>query len=393
MLCRATAGPGEPHELAMIRILIGGDICPMGSVEQAFAAGSAPDLFHDLLGEIAAAEISVANLECPLISNPTPIVKAAPVLGAGHQCVRGLAAAGWKVLNLANNHSFDHGTPGLQETMHTVRAAGISVVGAGLNLAEAHAPFVTEVDGQRIVLYAMAEREFSLAEGETAGANPLDLIQFVQAVQTYKQGGIFLVLVHGGKEHYPYPSPEMVRRSRFLVDMGADAVVCCHAHCPLPWEVYRDRPIVYGLGNLIFEPLRRPPAGWHDGYLARLSVAGGKVGLEVIPYHQSRPDPGARLMDADARQSFLSGMEERNRCLQDPAGLEERWRCYCQDLREEYLTVLFGYNKLMQRFRRPLLRKLHSRAEVLGALLLVQCETHQEVLNTIFRKERLSHDP
>ena len=61
----------------------------------------------------------------------------------------------------------------------------------------------------------MAEREFSIADDKTPGANPLDLINFVNAIRQHKQQGIFIVLIHGGKEYYPYPSPEMVRTMPF----------------------------------------------------------------------------------------------------------------------------------------------------------------------------------
>jgi poly-gamma-glutamate synthesis protein (capsule biosynthesis protein) len=137
--------------------------------------------------------------------------------------------------------------------MQTIREAGLSVVGAGDNIDEAKAPFVTHLEGQRVVVYSMAEREYSIADERTPGANPLDLIRCVQAIQSHKKGGVFIVLIHGGLEFYSFPSPELVRRCRFLVEMGADDVVCSHTHCPLPWEFHANRPIVYGLGNLVFE--------------------------------------------------------------------------------------------------------------------------------------------
>ena len=64
----------------MIRILIGGDICPMGRIQDAFIQGNADDIFHDLLEEINDADLSIVNLECPLISRETPIDKPGGVL-------------------------------------------------------------------------------------------------------------------------------------------------------------------------------------------------------------------------------------------------------------------------------------------------------------------------
>ena len=108
----------------MIRLVIGGDVCPMGSMESLFARGEAGALFHDLLQVIEQADLSIVNLECPLISTPAPIKKAGPVLGASKECIAGFVAAQWDVLNLANNHSFDHGLSGLRATMAAAEQAG-----------------------------------------------------------------------------------------------------------------------------------------------------------------------------------------------------------------------------------------------------------------------------
>lgn len=372
----------------MTSILIGGDVCPMGALESVFAQGQADDIFHDLAPEICMADLSIVNLECPLITEESPILKAGPVLGARPETVQGLVRAGWKVVNLANNHSYDHGARGLRQTLEIIRGAGLRHVGAGMNLNEAGMPLITTANGQRIVIYGMAEREFSVADADSAGANPFDLINLVRSIRLHKQGGVFVVLVHGGKEYYPYPTPEMAKRCRFMIEMGADAVVCCHTHCPLPWEIYAGRPIVYGLGNLIFGASRQQPRPWHEGYLARLTIEQGRVGLETIPYIQCLDGLAARKMDPASSNRFASEMRERCASVQDDRVLRDRWLEHCREQRQAYLSELFAYNRVMHRMRRLLLRRLHSPQNVVGALHLVQCETHQEVLNTVFRDER-----
>lgn len=372
----------------MIRILVGGDICPMGRIKNAFIEGNANEIFNDLLEEIVSADLSIVNLECPLITQETPITKPGTILGSSIRCIQGFVAAKWHILNLANNHSFDHGIDGLRETIQTIRQAGLNVVGAGMNIKEAQSPLIKEINGQRIVIYSMAEHEFSIADESAPGSNPLDIINFLNAIRLYKQQGIFIVLIHGGKEFYPYPSPEMVRRCRFMVDMGADAVICCHTHCPLPWEIYNDRPIVYGMGNLIFESNRKEPSGWYEGYLTRLIVEDNQVKLEITPYLQSQSKPGAKKMGEDEEKRFLNEMHEKSIQLKDSVFLKNQWVKYCRAQKENYLSFLFGYNRSMYKLRKLLLPIMHSKQSVLQALLLVQCETHHEILNTIFKEER-----
>lgn len=372
----------------MSRILIGGDVCPMGRIENEFVEGNADAIFHDLLGEISGADLSIVNLECPLVTQEAPIVKAGPVLGARADCIRGFTSAKWNVMNLANNHSYDHGARGLHETMNIVKNAGLGMVGAGATNKEAQLPYVTHIDGKRIVIYSMAEHEFSVAGNNDPGANPLDLINFVNAVQEYKQQGIFIVLIHGGKEFYPYPSPEMVRRCRFMIDQGADAVICCHAHCPLPWEIYSDRPIVFGLGNLLFEPFRKMPDSWHEGYLARLTIDDGGVRFEPIPYVQSKEQIGVRKMNQSEANGFLDEILKKSVQIKNPGFVEDRWADDCRQQRDLYISMLFGYNKIMMKIKSLLLKTLHTKVDLLRALNLVQCESHREVLESILRDER-----
>lgn len=371
----------------MPTILIGGDIYPAGAIQPAFLEGNAGAILHDLSGEVAGADLAIANLECPLIAEHTPIAKAGPILGAPSGCIRGFAAMQWDVLNLANNHSFDHGSRGLADTIHSIHGAGLDCVGVGENLVRAGTPLVKDIEGRRIVLYAMADHEFSAAGRNAAGANPLDLVECVHAIRLHKREGFFIVLVHGGNEYYPYPSPDMVKRCRFMIEMGADAVVCCHAHCPLPWEIYAGRPIVYGMGNLVFESSHDKPDGWYEGYLAQLTLQGSEICFEPIPYVQSR-EPGARRMDADHRGRFLADMAERNRRLDDFEFLEALWGEHCRRKHDTYLASLFGLGRLRRRLRQPLLRVWPGDAAVRQALLLVRCEAHREVLTTIFDEMR-----
>lgn len=251
---------------------------------------------------------------------------------------------------------------------------------------------VRQVGGTRIVLYAMAEREFSIATEATSGANPLDLINFVHAVKEYKKDGVFVVLVHGGIEYHPYPTPQMVRRCRFIVDMGADAVICCHSHCPVPWETYRGRPIVYGLGNLIFEGRGRQDVSWYQGYLAKLQIEGKSVLFEPVPYTQSLGGVGARGMEPEARRRFLDLMIMRGRRLDDDDYIHEAWLDYCIKHRDTYLAGLFAYPRVFRALRRVVVPIIHSRQALLRSLLLVQCESHREVLNTLFQLERETSD-
>ncbi|MEN8802660.1 MAG: CapA family protein, partial [Thiogranum sp.] len=81
-----------------------------------------------------------------------------------------LTAAGIDCCVLANNHVIDWGYEGLRETLQSLRAAGIRTAGAGRDIAEARAPAVIDIDGQRRVsVFSMGSTSSGIGRGWAAG--------------------------------------------------------------------------------------------------------------------------------------------------------------------------------------------------------------------------------
>jgi poly-gamma-glutamate capsule biosynthesis protein CapA/YwtB (metallophosphatase superfamily) len=111
-------------------ILIGGDLCPTGSNLPLFEKGDGAALLGECVSEFQKADLSVVNLECPLIREESPIEKEGPILDAPVDCVKGFRAMGIDVVNLGNNHIMDHGSTGLQSTIAALEDNDIAHVGA-----------------------------------------------------------------------------------------------------------------------------------------------------------------------------------------------------------------------------------------------------------------------
>ena len=97
----------------MIKIIIGGDVCPINRNESYFKKGDVKSIFNDLLPEFKHADFSIVNLECPLIDKYTPIIKNGPILGISSKCINGIKNSGVKLINLSNNHVLNDGKKGL----------------------------------------------------------------------------------------------------------------------------------------------------------------------------------------------------------------------------------------------------------------------------------------
>jgi poly-gamma-glutamate capsule biosynthesis protein CapA/YwtB (metallophosphatase superfamily) len=372
----------------MATVVIGADICPIGGNRPYFKAGDARNLFNDLLPEFAAADLTISNLECPLILKPSPIFKTGPVFGEDDDCINGIREAGIDVLNLANNHILDHGAAGLENTLRVCADAGIATVGAGENLCAARRILVRKLGNIRVGVLAVAEHEFSIATRDSWGANPLDLIDFVRNTGCHKDAFDYLiVLLHGGDE-FLVPSPRIKDTSHFMIEMGANAVIVQHPHCLGGYEQYRGGHIVYGQGALVMdETLYRGRGAFHEGFLVklRLSDTGGSD-INIVPFAQSDPMPGARRMTGERESQFLRSLEERSIAVMNDAYVEQQWLSFCEERKHAYLSGVLGHGRILRRLNRQgLLGKLfYGKKTLLRIRNSICCETHREALETIF---------
>jgi len=371
----------------MVSVIIGGDICPKGKNLALFKAGDAEGIFNDLLCEFRNADLSIVNLECPLISKESPIFKDGPILGVESKCVNGLEKAGIDVVNLANNHILDHGTDGLMHTLESCTNAGISTVGAGKNLKDASKIAVLNLKKTKIGILAVTEHEFSIAKSNSYGANPYDATDFVRNVKQHRESFDYLVVIfHGGAEHYAYPSPRLKNTCHFMVEIGADAVIVQHSHCPGCYEKYRGSHIIYGQGNLIFD-VPNKDRGFYEGFLVKLIIPDNSESIiEFLPYTQSLDSTGAKKMDLQAEKVFLNEFKDRSLAIEDDSFVEEQWLRYCRSKRKAYLYKIFGHNYFFKKLIRMniFLKYLTTKNSILRLQNTIRCESHREVLETIF---------
>lgn len=176
-----------------------------------------------------------------------------------------LTAAGIDCCALANNHILDWGYSGLAETLRTLQQAGIAATGAGPTLEDARAPAIlSREDGRRALVFSFGLSSSGIesrwaATGERPGVSLLpDLSadssgEVGRQVARYKQAGdIVVASIHwGGNWGYGIPG-QAQRFARELIDhCGVDAVHGHSSHHPKGIEVYKNRPIIYGCGDLL----------------------------------------------------------------------------------------------------------------------------------------------
>ena len=216
-----------------------------------------------------------------------------------------LAAARVDVCVLANNHILDWGEDGLNDTLSTLRHAGLATAGAGRTSIEAAAPaVVTRPDGGRILVFAFAAYDAGVPPAWEAnhmpGVNMLspDNVHLQQTaarlLAAQRPGDIVVASVHWGA-NWVDRIPAVHRRiAHYFIEAGAADVIHGHsAHHPLPAEVYQGKLILYGCGDLIndYEGITGLGPARSDlvcFYAVTMENDGDLRGLEVLPYRIRR---------------------------------------------------------------------------------------------------------
>jgi len=176
-----------------------------------------------------------------------------------------LTAAGVDCCVLANNHVLDWGDAGLQETLETLDAAGIHRAGAGRDLAEAAAPAVLPVQGKSRVLVFSCGVESSGIGRRWAAARQRPGVQLLPDLSpdtvdrlagevraARRAGDIVVVSIHwGGNWDYSIPQAQRAFAHGLVDRAGVDVVHGHSSHHVKGIEVYHDRLILYGCGDLL----------------------------------------------------------------------------------------------------------------------------------------------
>ncbi|MEN0067183.1 MAG: CapA family protein [Myxococcota bacterium] len=266
----SVAGPGQiSQETGHLTVLATGDIMIHRAVERAAASMASTRqtserhgyeaLFEGIRTLVRDVDVAFANLETPVA--PSRFRARRPrVFNADPLVVESLVATGFDLVSLANNHAFDQGPEGLEETMTVLDDRSLGFVGVGSTCEEARTPVVMRRSGLTVAFFAATEllnEDWNVRADATCTAtlDPSDLIQRAQAAR--EAGADFVVLsLHWGDEYVQDPGASRRRLARRLVEGGVDVILGHHAHVLQPVELHRTSDgraalVAYGLGNLI----------------------------------------------------------------------------------------------------------------------------------------------
>ncbi|HRF60999.1 MAG TPA: CapA family protein [Fimbriimonadaceae bacterium] len=289
-------------------LLCGGDVM-LNSV------GVAKNPFAGIAATVRGSDIAYANLEIPLTNVTTRTPRKTPeqvarksqfILKADPGHGKWLKATGFDVVSLGNNHTMDYLKGGLEQMLGILDREKIAYAGGGENLNAALAPAVLDTAGLRVgVISYLSFRDKSsnwACWPATANGPGIAVLDFGGRMDAKKAGEVkravakakrscdFLVVaLHWGVEKTYVPIEYQVALGRAWIDGGADVVVGAHPHRLQGGEVYKGKPILYSMGNLI-SPLPGDTAlirlkfegrTFRNAEVIPARISGGRVGLQT----------------------------------------------------------------------------------------------------------------
>jgi poly-gamma-glutamate synthesis protein (capsule biosynthesis protein) len=230
------------------------------SVEPAYIWG-------DALGELdrVAPAARIINLETSITTSTEP----APDKGIHYKMhpanVSCLTAAKIDCCALANNHVLDWGRAGLEETLSTLRTAGVETAGAGRNIEQARVPAIIGLKGGgRVLVFSFGTWTSGIAGDWAAGKSSagVDLLRDLDTASAREIGervrrfrklnDIVVASIHwGGNWGYRVPREQRAFAHALIDEAGVDVVHGHSSHHPKPIEIYNGKLVLYGCGDFV----------------------------------------------------------------------------------------------------------------------------------------------
>lgn len=353
-----------------MKALLVGDLCHRDNNRKYFEKKDMKILFGDVAEYFKDNDIFALNLECAITESDNAIQKYGPNLKVCRETADVMKKMGVTLCGLSNNHIFDFGKEGYEDTVKALYESGIAYTGFGKNYEDSRRDYVVEKDGEKVAVIAVCEHEYSYALSDRMGSRPFDEFETMADIRKAKKDADrVIVMYHGGKEMCQYPSPRLMKACREMANNGADVILCQHTHCIGAYENYNGCHILYGQGNFHFIGEADYEDIWHKSLMVKYNTRTHEINF--IPTVNT--EFGIELAKGKEKEEIMAGFQERCRSLKDGTWLEG-WCRFCLSVEERYRKMIND-------------SQLHTNEKGNDTIFAhyLDCEAHTDVLREIFK--------
>lgn len=167
-----------------------------------------------------------------------------------------LKEAGFDIFSFANNHVGDWSMSAFKDTLSRLEENGILKTGAGKNKEDATNPIIIEKNGIRFGFLGFSDVGpiWLEAKVNTSGillASDPNLGKIIKNAKI--KCDVLIISFHWGEEYKLVHNKKQESLAHTAIDSGADIIIGYHPHVMQDIEEYKGKPIVYSLGNFIFD--------------------------------------------------------------------------------------------------------------------------------------------
>lgn len=294
-----------------------GDIMFDKSVAGYIKAKGGDYVFQGYEENLRGSDIVFGNLETAISGKGEPALEKEYNFRSSQEILPYLKKYNFTALSLANNHAMDFGRAAFVDGLKALGANGISYGGGGINKKEAVAGTIIEKKGMKIGFIAFSgvipNVDWYAGEKRSGiiGAYKVHETEVLEAVSNLaSRCDLLVVSVHWGKEGTKEPGAREVELGHKLVDAGADVVMGHHPHIVQGFEKYKDKLIMYSLGNFIFTTAHTELPNKTILATARFDMSGRIKSVEAVPgiIKYGRPFP----MDPLQSREYLDYLNSLN---------------------------------------------------------------------------------
>lgn len=272
----AAANPLSGQDAGHIRILFAGDTDFGESYQEQYARNGQVNILAEKGYEYSVANLSrllqavdyrILNLETPLTLHRDSSLKGKEYLHYSDpvKAPTALGRFGQITYSLANNHTLDQGTVGMDDTFTALDTAGARYFGAGNDIAEAAKPLIQtfQIGDTSFTVAVFGGLEYSskyegqyhfYASGDHPGVAPIDVPAVEKAIRDLRRQtpNLFVIYFMHVLQNYSWKTPYQVATANALRSAGADFVIGSGAHMMQEVENDGNQWTFYGLGNFVF---------------------------------------------------------------------------------------------------------------------------------------------
>lgn len=249
--------------------------------------------FKNLIHEFAKTDWVVGNLESLLKGDEGFDLKKKPYLYSEEKAFSHLLSLKLNLVSTAHNHVFDNFDSGYNKTINFLEANNIDYIGSSYKRKKNNFLIEKNICNKSFTFlnYCHPDTNYNKKNTTNINLSIYDNKQIIQDIEkSKKESNYIILLLHwGGISDYGYfPSKYQVTDAKSFIDAGADVIMGHHSHCIQPIQYYKNKPIIYSLGNFCFDTIishnkeHAIRKSGNEGLVVKILFTDNDINLKII---------------------------------------------------------------------------------------------------------------